>query len=62
MYLVRVDKFVYLLLSNVKKVVLKVIKVTIIELVFVKGYVFYTNNSVKFRVLNVIDIYGVVAY
>jgi len=57
-----VDEFVYLLLSNVKKVVLKVIKVTVIKLVFIKSYVSYTNNSVKLKVLNVIDIYKVIAY
>ena len=56
------DEFVYLLLSNVKKVVLKVIKVTVIKLVFIKSYVSYTNNSVKLKVLNVIDIYKVIAY
>jgi len=62
MYLTCVDKFIYLLLSNVKKVILKAIKVTIIELIFIKGYVFYVNNSVKLRVPDVIDIYKVVTY
>jgi len=57
-----VDKFIYLLLNNVKKVIFKVIKVTVIKLIFIKGYVFYTNNSVKLRVPDVIDICKVVAY
>jgi len=56
------DKFVYLLLNNVKKVVLKAIKIAVIELVFVKSYISYVNNSVKFKVLNTIDICGVIAY
>jgi len=56
------DKFVYLLLSNVKKVILKTIKVAVIKLIFVKGYVSYANNSVKLRVLDAIDICGVIAY
>ena len=56
------DKFVYLLLNNVKKVILKAIKVTIIKLIFIKGYVSYINNFVKLKVLNVIDIYRVVTY
>jgi len=62
MYLTYADKFVYLLLNNVKKVIFKVIKVIIIKLIFVKGYVSYVNNSVKLRVLDVIDIYKVIAY
>jgi len=62
MYLIRVDKFVYLLLNNVKKVILKAIKVAIIKLVFIKGYVSYANNSVKLRVPDVIDIYKVVTH
>jgi len=62
MYLTCVDKFVYLLLSNVKKVILKVIKVAVIKLIFVKGYVFYINNSVKLKVPDVIDICRVIAY
>ena len=56
------DKFVYLLLSNVKKVVLKAIKVAIIELVFVKSYVSYVNDSVKLKVPDVIDICKVVTH
>jgi len=62
MYLICADKFVYLLLSNVKKVVLKAIKVAVIKLVLVKGYISYVNNSIKLKVLDVIDIYRVVAY
>jgi len=57
-----VDKFVYLLLNNVKKVVLKAIKVTVIKLILIKGYVFYINNSVKFKVPDVIDIYKIITY
>jgi len=57
-----VDKFIYLLFSNVKKVILKVIKVTVIKLILIKGYIFYVNNSVKLKVLDVIDIYRVIAY
>ena len=56
------DKFIYLLFSNVKKVILKVIKVTVIKLILIKGYIFYVNNSVKLKVLDVIDIYRVIAY
>ena len=56
------DKFVYLLLNNVKKVVLKAIKVTVIKLILIKGYVFYINNSVKFKVPDVIDIYKIITY
>jgi len=57
-----VDKFIYLLLNNVKKVVLKAIKVTVIKLIFIKGYVSYVNNSVKLRVPDAIDIYKVITY
>jgi len=56
------DKFIYLLLSNVKKVVLKTIKVAVIELIFIKSYVSYVNNSVKLKVPDVINIYKVVTY
>ena len=56
------DEFVYLLLSNVKKVVLKAIKVAIIKLVLIKGYVSYANNSIKLKVPDVIDIYKVIAH
>jgi len=62
MYLTYVDKFVYLFLSNVKKVILKAIEVAVIELIFIKGYVSYANNSIKFKVPDAIDIYRVVAY
>ena len=62
MYLARADKFVYLLLNNVKKVILKAIKVTVIKLVFVKSYISYVNNFIKFKVLDVIDIYGVITH
>ena len=61
-YLIYVDKFIYLLFSNVEKVILKVIKVTVIKLILIKGYIFYVNNSVKLKVLDVIDIYRVIAY
>jgi len=62
MYLTYADKFIYLLFSNVEKVVFEVIEVAVIELVFVEGYVSYVNDSVKLGVLDVIDICGVVAY
>ena len=62
MYLTHVDEFIYLLLNNVKKVILKAIKVTIIELILIKSYVSYVNNFIKFKVLNVIDIYKVITY
>jgi len=62
MYLAHTDKFIHLLLSNVKKVVFKAIKVAVVELVLVKSYVSYANNSVKLKVLDVIDIYRVVTY
>jgi len=57
-----VDKFIYLLLNNVKKVVLKTIKVTVIKLIFIKGYVSHTNNSIKLKVPDTIDIYKVITY
>jgi len=62
MYLTYADKFIYLLLSNVKKVILKAIKVAVIKLILVKGYVSYANNFIKLRVLDAIDIYKVIAY
>jgi len=57
-----VDKFVYLLFSNVKKVILKAIKVVIIKLIFVKGYVSYVNNFIKLKVPDIINIYRVITY
>jgi len=56
------DKFIYLLFNNIKKVILKVIKVTVIKLIFIKSYISYINDFIKLRVLDVIDICKVVTY